>query len=382
MTGTTNPSDSVDSSGADFDDGGASIGEMLQALRERWVLLLVAPVIAGVIALGATYLIPPTYTASTTFMPPQQSQSGSAAALAALGPLASLAGGSVGGRTAGDQYVALMQSATVADRLIDRFKLIEVYRSDFRMDARQELAKNVRMALGKKDGLIKVEVDDTNPQRAADIANRFVDELRGVTASLAVTEAQQRRVFFEQQLQQSRDRLTQAQQALQSSGFDAAALRAEPKAAADGYARLRAEVAAAEVRLQVSRGNLADNTPEVRQQQVTLSALRGQLAALEKSSSTSGGPDYIGRYREFKYQEVLFELYARQFELARIDESREGALIQVVDVATPPERKSKPRRSMAALGAAVAAATLLMAALLLRASKRKRGTRNAIDSAD
>ena len=371
MLSANDSSGSAEPGDFDDDDDGPTFGEMLQALRERWALLLLAPAVAGSVALGATYLIPPTYTASTTFMPPQQTQSGSAAALAALGPLAALAGGGAGGRTAGDQYVALMQSVTVADRLVDRFKLIEVYDSDFRVDAQKELAKNVRIALGKKDGLIKVEVDDTSPQRAADIANRFVDELRRVTASLAVTEAQQRRVFFEQQLQESRDRLVQAQQALQASGFDGAALRAEPKAAAEGYARLRAEVTAAEVRLQVSRSNLADTTPEVRQQQATLSALRGQLAALEKSNTTSGGPDYIGRFREFKYQEVLFELYARQFELARVDESREGALIQVVDAATPPERKSKPRRGVIALGAGLLAGALLIIWVLARASRHR-----------
>jgi len=371
MLSANDSSGSAEPGDFDDDDDGPTFGEMLQALRERWALLLLAPAVAGLIALGVTYLIPPTYTASTTFMPPQQTQSGSAAALAALGPLAALAGGGAGGRTAGDQYVALMQSVTVADRLVDRFKLIEVYDSDFRVDAQKELAKNVRIALGKKDGLIKVEVDDTSPQRAADIANRFVDELRRVTASLAVTEAQQRRVFFEQQLQESRDRLVQAQQALQASGFDGAALRAEPKAAAEGYARLRAEVTAAEVRLQVSRSSLADTTPEVRQQQATLSALRGQLAALEKSNTTSGGPDYIGRFREFKYQEVLFELYARQFELARVDESREGALIQVVDAATPPERKSKPRRGVIALGAGLLAGALLIIWVLARASRHR-----------
>ena len=336
------------------DDDGMSLGRIVAALRERLALLTVAPLVAGALALGITYLIAPTFTAVTTFMPPQQAQSGVASALAALGPLAGLAGGAVGASNTGDRYVALMQSVTVSDRLIERFKLMEVYESKFRVNARKDLSKNVRIVLGKKDGLIKVEVDDTSPQRAADIANRYVDELRHVTAGLAVTEAQQRRMFFEQQLQQSRERLVQAQQALQASGFNSGALKAEPKAAADSYARLKAEVTAAEVRLQVTRGSLTDTAPEVRQQQTTLTALREQLARTEQAASTAGGPDYIGRYRDFKYQETLFDLYARQFELARMDESREGTLIQVVDAATPPEIKSWPRRSLfAAAGAAL-----------------------------
>lgn len=353
------------------------MGLPLRPLRAPWLLLLLAPLAAGMLTFGATYLIPPTFTASTSFLPPQQGQGGAATALAALGPLASLAGGSVVGRSTSDQYVALMRSVTVSDRLIDRFRLIEAYESRLRVDARRQLANKVRIELGKKDGLISVEVDDTNPERAAAIANRYVDELRQMTANLAVSEAQQRRVFFEQQLQQSRDRLAQAQQALQASEFTGAALRAEPKAAADGYAKLRAEVTAAEVRLQVIRANLTDSAPEVRQQQATLSALRGQLSQLEKSSAVAEGPGYIGRYREFKYQEALFELNARQFEIARVDESREGALIQVVDAATPPERKSKPQRSLLALAASALAFVLVSIYLLARSSFRRRPERPA-----
>jgi uncharacterized protein involved in exopolysaccharide biosynthesis len=226
------------------------------------------------------------------------------------------------------------------------------------------LAKNVRIGVGKKDGLITVEVDDKSPQRAADMANRYVDELRYMTSNIAIGEAQQRRLFFERQLAQTRDRLTSAQLALQASGFSQGALKAEPKAAAEGYAKLRAEATAAEVRLQAIRGSLVDDTPEVRQQQATLNALRAQLARLEQASDSASGPDYIGKYREFKYQETLFELFAKQYELARVDESREGALIQVVDLAAPPELKSKPKRALTAVITTMAALFALAAFVL------------------
>ena len=350
---------------AEDDDRGVSIGEMLSALRDSatggWA--------AGLLALGITTLIAPTFTAVTTFMPPQQSQSGAASALASLGSLAGLAGGAAG--SPGERYVALMQSVTVSDRLVDQFKLMDVYEAKFRVDARKSLATNVRIGLGKKDGLITVEVDDKSQQRAADIANRYVDELRRMTGTLAVTEAQQRRAFFERQLQQSRDRLVQAQQALQSSGFNAGALKAEPRAAAEAYARIKAETTAAEVRLQVLSGSMAENTPEVRQQQTILTALRQQLARAEQATDTPAGPDYVGKFREFKYQETLFELYARQFDLARADESREGALIQVVDAATPPEKKSKPKRAITAVATTLIALLALMAFVLLRYSMRR-----------
>ncbi len=355
--GSTNPSqaDPV-GSGQDHDDDEIDLREIAIVLWSNLSLLIAAPLAAGLLALGATYLVAPTFTATTTFMPPQQAQSGAASALASL---AGLAGGTAGVRNSGEQYVALMQSVTVSDRLVDQFNLMDVYDADYKVDARKALAENVRITLSKKDGMISVVVDDTNPQRAANIANRYVDELRRVTGGLAVTEAQQRRAFFERQLQQSRDRLVQAQQALQASGFNAGAIKAEPKAAAEGYAKLRAEATAAEVRLQVMRGSLTDGAPEVRQQQATVNALREQLARAAQPAEGPDGPDYIGRYRDFKYQETLFELYARQFELARVDESREGALIQIIDPALLPERKSKPKRLLIATSTTAAVGVLL-----------------------
>ena len=353
------------------DEPGMTLAEMFAALRQNLWLLAMGPLAAGLTALGITLLIAPTFTASTTVLPPQQAQSGAASALASLGSLAGLAGGAAGISSPGERYVALMQSVTLSDRIVEQFKLMEVYEEKFRVDARKELASNVRITLGKKDGLLTVEVDDKSPQRAADIANRYVDELRRITGTLAVTEAQQRRAFFERQLQQSRDRLVGAQQALQASGFNAGALKSEPKAAAEAYARLKAETTSAEMRLQILRGTMADGTAEVRQQQTLLTGLREQLARTEHASDNSGGPVYVGKYREFKYQETLFELYARQFELARADESREGALIQVVDPATPPEKKSKPKRAIIAIATTLASLLALLAFVLVRYSLRR-----------
>jgi uncharacterized protein involved in exopolysaccharide biosynthesis len=328
-----------------------TLGDVWRAVwrRRRWVFG--APFATAVLALAATYLMCPTFTAQTVFLPPQQQQSIGASAVASLGAVANLAGGLASLHAPADQYVAMMQSASVADRLIDRFDLMKVYGASLRVDARKMLAENSHFTVGKKDGLVTVEVDDHDPKRAAAMANQYVEELHRLTDTLAVTEAQQRRKFFEQLLKQTEDRLIDAQQALQASGLTEGALKAEPKAIADAYARLRAQVTAAEVKLQTMRGLLTDNAPEVLAQKTTLDALRAQLAALEHNNSqASGGADYLTKYREFKYQETLFELLAKQYELARVDESREGALIQVIDPATVPERKSKPKRGYIALG--------------------------------
>jgi uncharacterized protein involved in exopolysaccharide biosynthesis len=360
---------------ADDEEQGLGLLDLALPLAENLRLLIAGPLLAGLVALGITFIIEPTYTARTTMLPPQQQQSAASSALASLGTLSGLAGLGGGLKSPAEQYVALMQSNAVTDRLIDQFKLMDVYEVKYREDARKLLANSVRISVGKKDGLLTVEVDDTNPQRAAEMANAHVEELRRISSGLALSEAQQRRAFFEGQLTQTRDRLTSAQQALQASGFTEGALKAEPRSAAEGYARLRAEATAAEVRLQVLRRSLADNAPEVQQAQSALGALRAQLAQAERSrSSGDSGADYVSKYREFKYQETLFDLFARQYEAARVDEAREGALIQVVDPAQQPERRSKPKRALTAVVTTLATLLLLSGLVVMRHFWRRSAT--------
>ncbi len=220
--------------------------------------------------------------------------------------------------------------------------------------------------------MITVEVDDHSPLRAAQMANAFIEELRGLAGTMAMTEAQKRRAFFEQQLTQSRERLKKAQLALQKTGFNAGAVKSEPKAAVEAYARVKADLSAAEVKLGAMRSTLADNATEVRQLQATIGGLRAQLSRLETSDNASGaGADYIGALRDFKYEEALFEIFSRQYEMAKLDEAREGALYQVVDAATPPERRSKPKRSVITLIAAVLSGIAICAWLLLGHFRRR-----------
>ena len=326
--------------------GEISLSEIVSALQYRWLLIAASMIVAGILAVAASYLIPPSFTARTSFFPPQQQQSGASSALASLGALAGAAGAAGGIRNTGDQYVVLAQSVTVADRIIDRFDLLKIYDEKLRIDAQIELARNTRLSLGKKDGLISLEVDDHDPKRASDLANAYIEELRARTARLALTEAQQRRVFFEGQLRQARDQLTQAQIALQGSGVTAAAIKAEPKATAEGFAKLKAEATAAAVRLQVLQRSLAADSFEVQQQSATVAALQAELSKLGRADAGGDQTGYIGAYREFKYREALFELLARQYESAKVDESRDGGQLQLVDTAKIPERKSKPKRSL------------------------------------
>ncbi len=330
-------------------------------IAENIRLLVFGPLVVGLIALGITFQIAPTFTARTSFLPPQQQQSASSAMLSQLGALSGLAASATGFKNPSDQFVALLKSVAVADRLIDHFKLMERYGVEFRLDARKVLANSSKISSGK-DGLLVVEVDSKSPHLAADIANAYVAELRTLLGSLALTEAQQRRVFFERQLEQTKVKLTAAQVALNSIGVSADTIKSDPKAAVETVARLGAQVTAQEVKLASMRGYLTETAPEFRQAQLALSALRAQLSKSEAGgvlTSSAGG--YIEKYRDLKYQETLFELFARQFELAKVDEAREGALIQVVDMALPPERKSKPAKALIAVVVTLVAGIFFLA---------------------
>lgn len=328
---------------------------LLRILAPHWRKIVVATLAGGVLGAAGSFLIPPTYTARTTFISPQPQQGGlAAAALASLGALSGLAGAAAGGimKSPADQYVSLLSSVNLSDRIIDKYGLVEVYDVKYKMDARKKLEQRTRFGVGKKDSIIAIEVDDHDPKRAADMANTFLQELRSLTDNLSLTEAQQRRVFFEEQLKKTQTSLTSAQLTLQKSGFNPAALKAEPKSAAENYARLQGLSAAAEVKLQALRRSMSDSAAEVQQQVAIVAGLRDQLARQERPAQSQSDQDYLSAYREYKYQEAVFEIFARQFELAKLDEAREGMLFQVIDVATPPERKSKPKRLYVALGVA------------------------------
>jgi len=352
------------------DDDEISLLDLLQVVVDNLRLLILAPLIAGLTALGITFAIAPTYTATTKFMPPQQQQSGAAAMLAGLGALGGLASAASGLKNPADQYVAFLKSRSVQDALIDRFKLTERYETKFKEDARTALSANVLAASGK-DGLITIDASDKDPTFAAQLANAHIEELGQLLNRLAVTEAQQRRVFFEKQLNSAKDNLVKAEQALKASGVNSSALKASPAAAVEGLAKLKATIAAQEIKLASMRGYLTESAPDFKQAQTELYAMRSQMARAEKEEpASSGDSDYIAKFRDFKYHETLFELFAKQYEMARVDESREGAIIQVLDVAQPPERKSKPKKAMIAMMTTLAVGFALLLFVFIRQALR------------
>jgi tyrosine-protein kinase Etk/Wzc len=379
MTNSVNGNQSIDGNlpmGMQEDDDEISLLDSLQTIVDNLRLLVLGPLAVGVTALGISFLIPPTYTAKTQFLPPQQQQSAAVSLLASLGSLGGLAGAVGGIKNPADQFLAYMESVTVQDTLIERFKLLERYEAKNKTDTRLALKENVRVSTGK-DGLISVEVDDKDPKFAAELANAHVEELGKLLGRLATTEAQQRRLFFEKQLTQAKEKLIQSEIELKSTGVSGSVLKSNPASAVAAVAGLQAGVTAQEVKLGAMRGYLAETAPEFKQALNELANLRSQLAKQEKDTpSNSNTPvqgDYVSKYREFKYNETLFELFAKQFELAKVDESREGAVIQILDAAQPPERKSKPKKALIAIIATLAAGFALLIFVFLRQALKNAG---------
>jgi tyrosine-protein kinase Etk/Wzc len=348
------------------DDDEISLLDLLQVIVDNLRLLVLGPLVCGLAALGYAFMIPPTYTAKTQFLPPQQQQSSAASMLASLGALSGLAGAATGLKSPADQYIAFMKSVSVQDALIERFKLVEKYEAKLKTDARMALTGSVRIASGK-NGLISVDVDDKDPKFAADLANAHVEELSNLLGRLAVTEAQQRRMFFEKQLQITKENFTKADLALKSSGINSSVLKSSPASALEAVARLKAGISVQEVKLGTMRNYLTESSPDFKQALNELASLKSQLTKAEKEEPASQGTsDYVARYREFKYQETMFELFAKQFELAKVDESREGAVIQILDIAEVPELKSKPKKAQIAVITTLASSLALLLFVFIR----------------
>jgi uncharacterized protein involved in exopolysaccharide biosynthesis len=278
--------------------------------------------------------------------------------LGQLGGLAGLAGSSVGLKIPSDLYVGMLKSRTVADNVIARFDLQELYGMQTMVETRKMIADNTYIAAGK-DGLITVEFEDKDPTRAAAVANAYVEELDKLSQSLAVTEAAQRRLFFERQLKQAKEDLSNAEQALKVTQEKTGLIKLDDQGRAiiEAVAALRGQIAAKEVELSAMRTFTTENNPDYVRVGQQLAGLRAELTKLERSHLAGGGDillpsgkipeaglEYVRRLRDVKYNETIFEVLARQFEAAKIDEAKEATIVQVVDKAVVPDRKSKPKR--------------------------------------
>jgi uncharacterized protein involved in exopolysaccharide biosynthesis len=333
--------------------------------------------LAGLLAAVAiAVLLPKKYEATTRIMPPQQSQSISAAMLSQLAPLAALAGKDVALHSNGDLYIALLKSRTVADSLIKRFSLMQLYGKDTLVDTRKRLEQQTDIQAGK-EGVISVAVRDRDPERAADLANGYVEELRQLTQTLAVTEAGRRRIFFEREVQNTSEDLSKAELALKQTQETTGMLQldSQAKAMIEAYMTLRAQVAAKDAEVEAMRSFATSENPDLVRAQHELAALRSEVGRFERGQGGSSvadvplskvpgaGLEYLRRLRELKYREALFELLIKQYEVARIDEAKDAAIIQVVDKAVRPEVQLRDWLIRSLIGLVIVLLVLLAAVI-------------------
>jgi len=272
--------------------------------------------------------------------------------------------------------------------MIQHFGLMQEYRKQYLSDARKKFEANTVVDGSGKDGMIRISVVDRDPQRAAELANGYVDQFRNLSQHLAITEAEQRRSFFEQQLKQANQNLADAEEALKETEQKTGLIQLDSQARAliESAATLRAQITAREVQIQGMQTYATGENAQLIQAQKELDSMRAQLAQLggsgestngvivPKGQMTESGLEYVRRLRDVKYYETIFEILARQFELAKLDEAKEGALIQVVDPAIPPDKRSFPKRSLIVMGATVAGFfSGLLAVFLLAELQRMKG---------
>jgi uncharacterized protein involved in exopolysaccharide biosynthesis len=335
-----------------------SLLDLAITLAKHKKLILGAPLLAAVVTAVIMLFMPNIYTADTQIMPPQQ-QSSASAMLNQLGALSGMAG-AAGIKNPNDVYIAMLKSRTLQDNMILRFKLKNVYTTKTPETTRKVLAAITKITSGK-DGLITVQVDDKNPQRAAMLANGYVEALQQMTQVFAVTEASKRRLFFEKQLLQAKEALSDAEIALKQLQEKTGIIQLDAQAQLiiSTAAGLKGQIAMREVELGAMRTFATGNNPDYIRTQQLLAGLRGQLAKVETGAVTTSkvpetGLEYIRKVRDLKYAETIYEMLAKQFEMAKIDEAKESSVIQVLDKAVVPEQKSKPKRSTTVLLAAVA----------------------------
>jgi len=356
------------------------LGNLFRALSKGWRLILGVTAACAAVAVVVSLLLPAYYKAETRILPPQEKGSLASQLMGQYGGLIALAGGASGIRSPGELYVEILKSRTVLDRIVDRFDLMKRYKVKYREDAWKELRNLLTVREVRKSGVIVLTVEDRDPKRAAEMANTFIEEMKSLAGGLAISEAGQRRMFFEDQIRHTKESLARTEEDMK--GFQqrtgAFQIDAQAKAVIEGIARLRAGIAAKEVEAKVLRSFATAQNPDLKRVEEEIRALRAELEKLESGKGTGFDPlmsservpamgtEYLRKLRQLKYNETLYELLVKQYELARLDEARSAVVIQVIDQAVPPERRSRPKRRLIVLMTMAMGFTLSSVVVLLR----------------
>lgn len=323
--------------------------EVLISQRRIVVSIVSAAALSG-LAIG--FLTPPIYTARERILVPTQGISGGSSSvlsgLAQAGAVVPSIAQLSGGRNIGDQMAGLLRSRVIIDQIINHFELRNKYDVRFMFQARDVLTTRTAIRVGK-DGFIDIEVEDEHPERAAEMARAYVAQLQNVTNKIAVGEAASRRKFLEEQLQKARSEWEESLADLKRAGLSPQLANTVPEMALAASAQLSQRLQQAEYRLAVLRASQTDSSPEVGRAKAEVEVLRTQIknAASAVPVSTlldTRGDGYASAFKKFKQAELVLEGLSRQYELAKVDEAKQGVLIQIVDEAEVPEWKTRPSR--------------------------------------
>ena len=282
---TDSPS-APESSGRSIEDiDETSLLDLLIVLAERKRLIFQVTAVFAILAIVISLVLPKRYTATVVLLPPQQNSSMGAALASQLGNLSSmaaLAGGSLGLKNYNDMFVGMLKSRTVEDAMVSQYHLMDEYHKKYASDARKKFENRATVDASGKDDLIHITVEDPDPRRAAELANGYVNQFRSLSEHLAITEASQRRLFFQHELEQAKDSLAKSEEALkqteQSTGM--IELTSQAKALIESAASLRAQITAREVQIQGMQTYATGENAQLIQAQRELESLRAQLAKL------------------------------------------------------------------------------------------------------
>jgi len=337
-----------------------SVRDLAQLTWKNRKFVVIVTAVCGAAGVLLSLVLPKMYTADTELMPPQQNQSMASMLLSQLGGGvgAMLGGGgsALGLKDPNALYLGILTSPAVEDPIIRQLDLQHVYKKKLMSSARKKLEKR-SVIKSSKEGLIRIEVEDRDPKRAAAIANAYSEQLRIVNSGLATTEAGQRRIFFEKEVANTHEQLAKAETALketqQKTGL--IELQGQGIAAIEETSQVRGQIAAEQIQLKQLLSYATDNFPQVITLKEGIAGLQSRLAELEKKPGAGNGdvqvstgqlPEvglaYLRAYRDVRYYETVYDLLAKQYEMAKLDEAREGGVIQVLYPAVEPDKPSFP----------------------------------------
>jgi capsule polysaccharide export protein KpsE/RkpR len=339
--------------------------------RFLWKTVLIGLVFSTLVA----FLIPKHYESTAQLMPPDSTDSSGMAMMAAMfsgggggtgGGLGALAGDLLGLKNTGAVFVGILRSRTVQDRLVARFNLQQVYGEKYEEDACKELSDNTDISEDRKSGIITIEVTDKDPQRAAAMAQAYVDELNRLAAEVSTSAAHRERVFLEGRLQEVKRDLNKAATDFSQFASKNTTINIEEqgKAMVEAAAAIQGQLMASESELKGLEQIYTPNNVRIRSVKSRIAELRAQLeqfggkagVGTELSSTSAGslypsirqlpllGVKYFDLYREAKIQEAVYEALTQQFEMAKVQEAKETPSVKVLDSANVPETKSFPPR--------------------------------------